>query len=208
MDIVDYLDRTFPQPALMPADPERARLAMELIELGKTLHVSVRYVSFRWGLGRLGRIGAGHEEIIRRFEPADSPEQLYAFYSRYNRDTIDDTTFLDHLRRLESGWGAQELRLRGDGRPYLTGPDFSRADILWAVMIMRIFECGYPFAERFPALNQWFGRVRARPGFRAGVLGPNRAMHWLFRGKAALEKLLRGGITHSITNGGNPAKAA
>ena len=194
MDIVDFIDARWPQPALVPADPA-ARLLMEkLIEQGKALHVSVRYVSFHWGLGRLGRIGAAGEATIASLERSDSPEQLLSFYQRYNRGTIDEETFLGHLAALEAGWGEQEDRLRGDGRPFLTGATFSRADILWAVKVQRIVECGYPFAARFPHLHAWYRRVQARPGFQQGVQGPNRAAHYVFRFKAAIENLLGKGI--------------
>ena len=194
MDIVDYLDRIFPEPALVPADPDAAALMASLIELGKELHVSVRYVSFHWGLGRMGRIGRDGEARIAELERADSPEKLLDFYRGYNSDTIDEGTYLHHLRALESGWGAQDRRLAGDGRQFLTGDTLSRADILWAAKVLRIFECGYPFAQRFPALNRWFERVKARPAFQVGVLGPNLAMHRLFRVKSAVTRLFGGGL--------------
>lgn len=194
MDIVDYLDGLVPDPALVPTAPDAAALMNELIDLGKALHVSVRYVSFHWGLGRLGRIGRDDEARIAELERADSPEQLLKFYQRYNRDAIDEDTYLGHLRALEEGWGAQEARFAADGRPFLTGASLSRADILWAAMVLRIFECGYPFAARFPRLNDWFERMRARPGFQAGVLAPNQTMHRVFRFKAALERFFGGGL--------------
>jgi glutathione S-transferase len=197
MDIVDFLDARWPQPALVPADATARDLMERLIEQGKALHVSVRYVSFHWGLGRLGRIGAAEEATIASLERSDSPEQLLAFYQRYNRGTIDEGTFLGHLAALEAGWGEQEDRLRGDGRPYLTGAQFSRADILWAVKMQRIVECGYPFAARFPQLHAWYRRMQARPGFRQGVLGPNLATHYIFRFKAAVENLLGMGIARA-----------
>lgn len=197
MDIVDFLDARWPQPALVPADATARDLMERLIEQGKALHVSVRYVSFHWGLGRLGRIGAAEEATIASLERSDSPEQLLAFYQRYNRGTIDEGTFLGHLAALEAGWGEQEDRLRGDGRPYLTGAEFSRADILWAVKMQRIVECGYPFAARFPQLHAWYRRMQARPGFRQGVLGPNLATHYIFRFKAAVENLLGMGIARA-----------
>jgi Glutathione S-transferase, C-terminal domain len=174
-----------------------------LIELGKELHVSVRYVSFHWGLGRMGRIGRDGEARIAELERADSPEKLLDFYRRYNSDTIDEDTYLHHLRALESGWGAQDRRLAGDRRLFLTGNTLSRADILWAAKVLRIFECGYPFAQRFPALNGWFERVKARPAFHAGVLGPNLAMHRFFRVKSAVARMLGGGLGRVAGRGSN-----
>jgi glutathione S-transferase len=194
MDIIDYLDTCWPANPLTPTEPDRRRLCEDLVTLGKSLHVSVRYVSFRWGLKGLGKIDAAHEAELRKLEREGSPEQLVAFYSRFNRDAIDADTYLQHLRALESGWGEQNARLAADGRPFLTGATFSKADIIWAIKVLRILECGYPFADHFPALDSWFRRVRERPAFRDGVMRRHRAMSLAFRAKAALENLLGLGI--------------
>ncbi len=194
MDIIDYLEERWPAPRLLPEAPDALALTHELIKLGKELHVSVRYVSFHWGLGRLGRIGKQHEKIIGDLERKNSPERLLDFYRRYNDNAIDEATFLTHLRALEASWGAQEQRLRSDNRPFLTGGQFTRADVMWAIKVLRIYECGYPFANNFPALHAWYQRVSARPGFQQGVLAPHRAMHRAFRVKATIERWLGGGI--------------
>ena len=194
MDIIDYLDERWPTHPLTPVEPDRARLCEELVELGKSLHVSVRYVSFRWGLKGLGKIDAAHERELRKLERAGSPEQLVEFYGRFNRDQIDAAVYLEHLHALESGWGAQDARLAADGRPFLTGDTFTKADIIWSIKVLRILECGYPFATRFPSLHDWFRRVRARPGFRDGVMRSHRLMSLGFRAKAAVENLLGIGI--------------
>jgi glutathione S-transferase len=136
-----------------PLDADAARLCEALVELGKKLHVSVRYVSFRWGLKGLGKIDAESEATVRRLERSGSPEQLVAFYSRYNRDDIDAGTYLEHLRALEAGWGEQDARLVSDGRPFLLGDAFSKADIIWSIKVLRILECGYPFEQNFPSLS-------------------------------------------------------
>lgn len=196
MDIVRYVDETWPHNPLVPSEPARAALTEELVALGIRLHVSVRYVSFHWGLGRIGKIGREHEQTIERLERDGSPEQLAAFYARFNRDAIDEGTFLGHLQDLERGWAEQEARL-ADGRPFLTGDTFTKADIIWAIKVLRIFECGYPFARNFPHLDAWFGRIRRREGFRAGVMNHHRLMSHAFRVKAAVERLLGGGIARA-----------
>jgi glutathione S-transferase len=194
MDIVKYIDDTWPRNRLFPGDPAAAELANALVERGKKLHLSVRYVSFRWGLGRLGKVGRREEESLRRLEQAGSPEQLFAFYSRYNRDTIEQGVYDAHLRALEQGYAWLERLLACDGRPFLTGDTFTIADIIWSCNVLRITECGYPFARNFPALWAWYGRISARPAFHDGVMHGHKAMSRLFQFKAGLDNLLGRGL--------------
>lgn len=194
MDIVQYIDATWPQNRLFPADPAAAELADALVERGKKLHLSVRHVSFRWGLGRLGKVGTREEESLRRLELAGSPEQLFAFYSRYNRDTIDQGTYNAHLRALEDGYTWLERLLESDGHPFLTGNTFSIADIIWSCKVLRITECGYPFERNFPALSAWYTRVSGRPAFQEGVMHGHKAMSKIFQIKAGLDNLLGHGL--------------
>lgn len=198
MDIVDYVDTTWPAPPLTPSAPEAAQLARALIDDAKRLHVSVRYVSFRWGLGRLGRLDAASEARLHRLEPRDSPERMSEFYRGYDHGTIEESTYDGHLRALEQGYAVLERWLRSDGRPFLTGAAFSAADIVWSLAVLRIQECGYPFARRFPAVARWFAGVSARPAFREGVMGRHRAMSRAFRVKAALENALGVGIRRRL----------
>ncbi len=177
----------------MPADPEAARLADELVELGKQLHVSVRHVSFHWGFGRMAKTNEATLATVRRLEQNGSPEQLGDFYAKFNSDAIDDDVYLQHLRALESGWGAQEQRL-ADGRPFLTGNSFSKADIIWAIKVLRIFECGYPFKQNFLALFEWFIRIQRRPGFQQGVMRRHKTMGRMFLVKSTIENLFGQGI--------------
>lgn len=194
MDIVRYIDNTWPHNRLFPEDPAAAELANALVERGKKLHVSVRYVSFRWGLGRLGKLGAREEASLRKLEQKESPEQLFAFYSRYNRDTIEQGTYDAHLRALEEGYAWLERLLQSDGRPFLTGSMFSIADIIWSCKVLRISECGYPFRHNFPAVFEWYARVSGRPAFRDGVMHRHKAMSRAFQVKAGLDNLLGRGL--------------
>jgi len=197
MDIVAYLDEIRPENPLLPTDPTRAALCDELIELGKSLHVSVRHVTFNWTLGNLAKTDAKTEAEVRRLEQADSPEKLADFYQHFNSDAIAATTFIEHLGKLEQGYGEQNVRLRDSGQPFLTGQTFSAADIIWGIKVLRLYECGYPFASNFPDLAAWFERVRARPGFKDGVMANHRLFHTVFRLKARVEHLFGGGISKS-----------
>jgi len=194
MDIVEYLDDAWPdRMPLMPRDA-RADEVRRLVDWGKDVHVSVRYVSFRWGLGRLGRLGAKEEATLRRLEPEGSPERMVEFYGRYDRNAIDAATYAQHLAALEDGYAAHDRTLARDGRPFLVGDAFTMADIIWSLTVLRIAECGYPFRRRYPALHAWFERIAARPGFREGVMARHRTMSRAFRIKAAIENFFGVGL--------------
>jgi glutathione S-transferase len=194
MDIIQYLDRAWPENPLVPDDPASAGLCRELVDLGKDLHVAVRYVSFNWGYGKMAKTDAETEAVLQRLEREGSPEQLTEFYTQFNKDAIAEETFLMHLRDLEEGYQAQETRLLSDGRQYLVGSTFSIADIIWAIKVLRLTECGYPFKQRFPALSAWYSRIQSRPGFKDGVMANNRLLHRVFRLKAGLANVLGNGI--------------
>lgn len=194
MDIIAYLDEAFPDNRLIPADETTRSLAFELVELGKSLHGSVRHVTFNYSLGKLGRTDSETEARLRRLQRADSPEKLAEFYARFNRNEIEHHEYAEHLARLEAGFGEQEARLEESGAAWLTGDAFSIADIIWAIKVLRLTECGYPFNANYPLLAAWFERVRARPGFRQGVIGHHRMFYYAFRIKSGIENLLGRGI--------------
>jgi glutathione S-transferase len=194
MDIVEYIDKTWPYNPLFPADPDAAALSRELVDEGKALHVSIRYVSFHWSLGSIGKTDRATQAEIARLQQSGSPEQLAEFYAKFNDDAIDEATFLRHLQALEGAYEIQQHRLESDGRRYLTGEQFTMADIIWSIKVLRLIECGYPLKRNFPVLAAWYDRVAARPGFRDGVFANNRLFHYGFRLKAFVENLLGRGI--------------
>jgi glutathione S-transferase len=194
MDIVQYVDDHWPGEKLIPADPERLNLNEDLVTQAKALHRSVRFVSFRWGLRSLGKLNAKEEAQLKQLEQQDSPEKMAEFYSGFDSGTIPQAVYLDHLRRLEAGYARIDGLLDGDGRRFLTGATLTPADIIWSLSVLRLSECGYPFAEHYPALADWYGRIAQRPGFREGVMARNRFLSGAFKAKAAVENLFGKGL--------------
>lgn len=132
----------------------------------------------------------------------------------YDRRTIRQLTHLLQVSRLEglpkrmthltrvhqpNDWREQAARLAADGRPFLTGATFSKADIIWSLKVLRSLECGYPFARNFPALQAWYRRVEQRSGFRDGGMRAHRPMSLASRAKAAVENWLGIGLRQVST---------
>lgn len=194
VDIIDYIERTWPEPALVPADPEKAATCRELVARAKALHLSIRFILFRWALpGSVGKLSAEQRQALRELEREDSPEQLADFYERYSTDAFPDAVFVKHLRDLERGFEHVESML-GDGRPWLLGDDFTMADIMWSLKMMRLWEIRYPFDSHFPALGAWYARATSRPGFREAVWRDARRMSTIVRTWSAACHLVGRGV--------------
>lgn len=199
MDIIEYLDDTFGGTPLVPKhDPDRLADAAALTALGEELHRSIRFVTFRWGLRGLARLSAKDEAKLKAsLENGDDGEQLLSFYEGYDNGTIAEDVYVAHLEKLNRAFRDLEQRLR-DGRSFLTGEDVSMADVIWAMKVLRLHECDYPFARCFPAVWAWFERLSSRRSFREGVLGKHRLMSGAFRAKASVEHLLGIGLRREV----------
>jgi len=208
MDIVRYLDEIIPEPPLMPQATGASDGTDALVERAKKLHVSVRYVSFHWGLGRLGRLSSKEEATLSRLEAKSSPENLLHFYSRFDRDEIDAETYRGHLDALEDAYADLERMLAQDGRPFLTGRALTAADIMWAIKVLRLKECGYPLERNFPALAAWHARIEARPAFQGGVMQKHRGLNRAFRVKSSIENLLGVGLRRVSRSPGDARPAS
>ena len=199
MDIIAYLDNAFGGSPLVPThDSQALQDANELTQLGKELHRSIRFVTFRWGLRGLARL-SGKEEANLKDLLNDKPdgESLLDFYQGYDQKSIPEDVYLGHLEKLNSAFAAHEKRL-DDGRQFLIGDSLSMADVIWAMKTLRLTECDYPFEQCFPNYYKWYQRISNRPAFQEGVMGKHKLMSGAFQAKAKLEHLMGIGLKREV----------
>ena len=197
LDIICYLDEAFGGSQLVPSEPESRALTMNRVEEAKTLHRSVRFVSFYWGLGRLAMLNPRELQKLKQLaESGNDGEQLVEFYNGYSSRTIPESTYVDHLNKLYSAFNEREKEF-SDGRLFLMGDELSIADAFWAMKVLRLFECGYPFSTYHPKLWQWFNLIREKPSFQREVMS-HKFAHHAFRVKAKIESLLGIGLKQAV----------
>ncbi|MFK7915249.1 MAG: glutathione S-transferase family protein [Pseudomonadales bacterium] len=198
LDIIEYLDAAFGGAPLIPTEPAARAAAMNRVDQAKQLHVSIRYVTFHWGLGSLARMNQKErDQLAKLARQGDDGENLVTFYDGYSNRTIPDSVYLDHLTKLYSAFCELNEELQ-DGRQYLMSDNVSIADAFWSMKVLRLLECGYPMAEHHPILHDWYQRVYQRPSFQNEVMGKNRLGNRVFRAKAQVETWLGKGLKQAV----------
>ena len=198
MDIIEYLDQEFGGPLLIPQDKRERAAAMVLVERAKVLHLSIRYVTFHWGLGRLAMLNRKERESLEGLATqGDDGENLVSFYDAFSRRKIPHDVFEAHLVELFRAFQSLDAQI-SDGRQYLIGDELTIADVFWSMKVLRLIETGYPFAAHHPRLYQWYEHIYARPAFQNEVMGKNRMNNRFFRAKATIENAFGKGLSQAL----------
>ena len=135
----------------------------------------VEYLLERYGNGRLAPSVASRERarFLQWLHFAEStafpPLGILVWLTRYRDDAAQHATLVADTRaRAEAGLSFLERGL--GGKTYLTGAEFSAADVMLGFTLAAARLLGV-LDERFPALLRYLARLEARPAFqRAAAL--------------------------------------
>ena len=168
-DIIQYLEKTFAAPKLIPAGYENE--VVTLLKHEDDLHLDLRTLSFRFvfappgspkpaeSLKSYALNGSG---TVRGSKDHNRDIQI-EFWERAAREGFTDDSrasaqkFRAEFEELEKNRLAKH--------PYLMGDTLSVLDIAWFIYAHRLSLAGYPFARLHPRVNAWVDRLRARPEF-------------------------------------------
>lgn len=163
-DIIDYLDRTFPDPSLRrtEGDPEM----LEWLNLAASLHVPA-IKPYVYATKMQKKVQKTREEE-ERYQSLQQNEDLKEFHSKHagsSQFTADDIEAAK--QKLDDAF--TKLNETLTARRWIMGDDFTLADISWIPVHFVLVGCGYPF-ERYPEIVRWADNTAARESFKAGVL--------------------------------------
>lgn len=175
-DIIEVLERRFPEPVLIPAgrEPEvTAHLHRE-----DEMHLDLRTLSFRFVYGRTGTTktpellaayAAGGSGTVGGAPDSERSVQL-AYYERLAADGITDAACREAAARFREAFDAHDRALAD--APYLLGDAFTVVDVAWFVYAFRLQLAGYPFAAWHPRVAAWLAGLSARAEMRREVEPP------------------------------------
>ena len=142
------------------------------------LHLDLRTLSFRFvfapphppkspdDLKRYATAGSG--TVQGRKDEAISHQ--IDFWERFAKEGITDAAARASARKFRAAFDELEQRLAQ--HPYLQGGAPTVLDIAWFIYANRLALAGYPFARLHPRVDEWFGKLQARPEFAKEVQLP------------------------------------
>ncbi len=89
MDIIKHLDQAFGGSPFVPTESPLRQNTLVLVQQAKKLHLSLRYVSFRWSLGRLAMLSPKESQHLKTVAAIGNDEEnLVSFYDAYSNNGI------------------------------------------------------------------------------------------------------------------------
>ena len=164
-DIIDYLDRHFPNPPLRPSDLAERECIYRWLKLWDETQIWLKTLSHNTILK--GR-AAGMRAQMGKLEALVKNDELVEFMREFtsanglSKARLEGAT--DWIERVLG-----ELDERLAGHPWLAGDAFSLADLAWSIDIHRFELIKFPM-EKYPAMRPWYRRIEARPSFQRMVL--------------------------------------
>lgn len=178
-DIIQYLEKTFPAPKLVPAGHENEVAA--LLRHEDDLHLDLRTLSFRFvfnppgppkppaALESYATNGAGTVQGAKDREK----EVQIEFWQRATKEGFTDERARASARKFRAEFDALEQRLAS--APYLLGDALSVLDIAWFIYAHRLTLASYPLERLHPRVQAWKERLGARPEFAKEIAMPAEA---------------------------------
>ncbi|MEP2783386.1 MAG: glutathione S-transferase family protein [Pseudoruegeria sp.] len=107
------------------------------------------------------------EEAAKAFQRNHKNAKLKQFHRDFEAGFTKER--LDHaVRRTAAAFNVLDARL-ADGRPYLSGDQFSLTDIAWMPNAHRFSLMGWPF-QQTPYLAVWFDQIRQRNSYKTALM--------------------------------------
>jgi glutathione S-transferase len=178
-DIIEYLERAFPTPKLIPAGHENEVAA--LLKHEDDLHLDLRTLSFRFvfappgppkpadALQSYAEHGTGTVQGVK-----DRDKQIQIeFWQRAAREGFTDERARASAQKFRAEFEVLDRTLAQ--KPYLMGAELSVLDIAWFIYAYRLSLAGYPLERLHPRVHAWFEKLAARPEFAKEVAMPPEA---------------------------------
>lgn len=173
-DILEYLEATFPEPALIPQD--KADQVRAMLKAEDDLHMDIRALTMRFVFPSF--LTKRPEADLKKYEELGSGtvggeadphklEELKFWQDIVTHGKVTDEQSARAFGRLRHQLDEYDALLTN--QTYLLGADASVVDIAWYIYCRRMLSASYPLHRLHPAVGQWYDRLNSNPAFHDQV---------------------------------------
>jgi glutathione S-transferase len=179
-DIIEYLEKTFPEPKLIPEGHKNE--VAGLLRHEDDMHLDLRTLSFRFVFAPPGppkpaeslqRYAANGSGTVRGVKDRDKEIQI-EFWERAAREGFPDDKARASAQKFRAEFDALDNRLAQQS--YLMGNTVSVLDIAWFIYANRLLLAGYPLARLHPRLAAWAEKLATHSEFAKEIAMPPEAV--------------------------------
>ena len=163
-DIIDYLDETFADPPLRPANEADRHRMREWMRVAADNHIHVKTYMFAHRIGRRMAKTAPELALYRRLQ--HNPELLEFHAENSSPEGLAETRVAGATTVLKNCFARLDDGLREHA--WIVGDAFSLADITWMPLYVTLNGARFPF-DAYPNVLRWASAVRRRASFRTAV---------------------------------------
>jgi len=165
-DIIDYLDKHFPAPALRPTDPAELERLYRSLTMWDELQISLKTLShhllFKQRADTVRPHMAQFESVIKHNDELLEFLREYTSEKGLSPQRVERATHaVDHA--------LSELNKRLTDHKWIAGDSFSIADVAWSIDVHRFQLMKFPM-DQYTAMLEWYHRVESRPAFKKMVV--------------------------------------
>jgi len=163
IDIIDYLDKQFPEPRLRPASESGRDEMFNWMARANNAQHSLKTLTHEF----LFKPNRMTPDQLSEFVESHDNEELCEFMRTFcSEEGFSRVEIESELKHHHDSFVQLDRALRK--QDWLVENSFSLADIAWAPNVRRLDIMSYPL-ERHPNLLAWYGKLKQRPCYLQGV---------------------------------------
>ncbi|MBT3992196.1 MAG: glutathione S-transferase family protein [Rhodospirillaceae bacterium] len=163
IDIIDYLDTTFPEPRLHPSSEDSIAKMHDLMSQADGAQHSIKTLTHEF----LFKQHVMPPEAFEVFEKKHENAELVDFMRVWSSKSGIPSAEIDSELKLQHDYFVQ-LDQALEGQDWLVDNTFSLADIAWISNVRRLDLMHYPL-DIHPNLLAWYDRFQAKPSYQKGI---------------------------------------
>ena len=163
-EIIDYLDRNYPEPSLRSKEHESEML--DWLRLAGSIHVAA-IKPYVYATKIAKKIKKTTEEE-QKYNALQKNEELKNFHAKHaGSSSFKEKDLVKSKKILSDCFSKLENTL--DGREWVMGEQFTLADISWIPVHFVLIGCGYQFAG-YPNITRWAKAFTKKKSYQEGII--------------------------------------